>query len=272
MFKFSRLPHLSTSILLLHRANSVRLVFLLFLLILFIVILAAQFSGRHPATISLDVGISIIKIMIPLLFSIFTQELIVKEFERKSFLQSLAYPHDRINFFLNRWLAGMVFVLVFYVISACLLLGSVAFISTGYDQSTQVSLGGNYWVVILVNLIDVLVISAVAALLGVVAKSPGFVLIGTVGFTVVARSYGSILQLLSGDMLVVDDPEKYQGGLRLLTFAVPDLGALDIRQIALYNDLGLLPSGLIHSVIASIIYAVAILSLASYLFKIKSVA
>ncbi len=234
--------------------------------------LSAQFSGRQPATVSLDVGLSAIKIMIPILFALFCQELAVKETERKSFLQSLAYPHSRINFFVNRWLAGLLTVLVFYFSAALLLLLVVYFISLGYQQATPVSLGEKYWVVVAFGAIDILAVSTIATLLAVVAQSPGFVLIGTIGLTIVGRSYSAVLQLLSGDSLVVDDPEQYSSGLGWLTYIIPDLGALDVRQIALYDDWSFLSAGLMNASVTSLVFSVAVISLATLLFNNRSAA
>lgn len=233
---------------------------------------AAQFSGRQPATISLDVGISAIKIAIPFLFAIFAQELLVKEFEKRNYLQSLAYPHGRISFFLSRWCACLIAVLIFYFIASFTLLAVVGFVSAGYEQNTSVSLDGKYWVVIIAGLVDILAVSTFAALFAVVAKSPGFVLIGTLGVTVIARSYSYILQLLNADMLAVDNPESYQGGLSLVSFVIPDLGVLDFRQIALYSNWSFLPPGLLNVVLAPILFSIAVLCLAALLFKYRSAA
>ncbi|WP_127556380.1 ABC transporter permease subunit [Saccharospirillum alexandrii] len=265
-------PHLLLSLLVLYKAKFVRVLLALLVSIALITVLSAQFSGRQPATVSLDVGLSAIKIMIPILFALFCQELIVKESERKSFLQSLAYPHDRIKFFINRWLAGLLTVLAFYFSAALLLLIIVYFISLGYSQATPVSLDGKYWVVVAFGAIDILAISTIATLLAVVAQSPGFVLVGTIGLTIVGRSYSTVLQLLSGDNLVVDDPEQYRSGLGWVTSIIPDLGALDIRQVALYNDWSFLSSGLLNISVTSLVFSVAVLSLATLLFNSRSVA
>lgn len=67
------------------------------------VLLASQFSARQPATVALDVGLSVIRLVLPLFAILLVQELFSREFERKLYLNSFTYPRQR-----SYWLLGRV--------------------------------------------------------------------------------------------------------------------------------------------------------------------
>jgi uncharacterized membrane protein len=50
--------------------------------------LASQFSPRQPATVALDVGLSFIRILIPFLALLQSQELVAREVERRLIMSS----------------------------------------------------------------------------------------------------------------------------------------------------------------------------------------
>lgn len=229
--------------------------------------LAAQFSGRQPATVGLDVGISFIRIYMTFLIAMLTQELLSKEFDRRYFLYSLSYPISRDSMLFTRMLSVYllsVFVLLLSVVILAILVGLVA---QGYEQSRPVSLSWPYIITASFLALDLAIISAFSVLLAVVSKTPGFVLVGTIGFAVLARSYSSVIGLLGGDRLVVENQEAYQYTLGILGFVLPDLGALDVRQTSLYDDLSMLPSNIFSALAGSTIYFVIVMVLAMWIFK-----
>lgn len=232
-----------------------------------IVMLAAEFSGRQPSTVALDVGISFIRLSLAVFIALLVQELISREFDRRHYLYSLSYPFNRTQFIFGRLLAILLTVGIVLVFAALLLQGLVSVIEQGYAQSRPVNLGLNYWLTILFLAIDLSVVCVVATFLAVIAKTPGFVLIGTLGFTLVARSFSSIIALLGGDRIVVDDSAQYQESLSLVSLFFPDLGVLDIREIALYNELSFLPPDLGWVLLTISFYIIATLGFTSWVFN-----
>lgn len=232
-----------------------------------VVLIAAQFSGRQPSTVALDVGLSFIRLSMAVFVAFLVQELISREFDRRYYLYSLSYPFARTQFVYGRLLAAFLIVGVVLVCAAFLLQVLVALIQQGYAQSRPVNLGSNYWLTIFFLAIDLLVVCVVATFLAIIAKTPGFVLIGTLGFTLVARSFSSILALLSGDRIIVRDPDQYQESLSVIGLLFPDLGMLDVREIALYDELSFLPPDLGWILLTIFFYIAAILALTSWFFN-----
>lgn len=231
--------------------------------------MGAQFSGRQPATVALDVGLSLIRIMLPILGILMLQELISREFERRYFLASLTYPRQRHHFLLGRLCALMGLLAVLLIVLASALAAIVAWIGQGYGQSTPVSLGLPYSLSIAFILLDLFVVLAFGALLAVVASTPSFVIIGTLGFMLIARSFSSIVALLQQDSSLVGGIESYDNALGLLGYLLPDLAALDVREIALYGRMELLPADWLLLVVSSVAYAVAFLALAVWALNRK---
>lgn len=239
-----------------------------FLAILVVVLyLSSQFSGRQPSTTALDVGLSYLKLALPVIAALLFQELLAKELDKRYFLYSLTYPFSRSKYIISRFLVCFAVLLVLLLIGATIIGALVSVISTSYDQSRAFSLGSEYWFVLSFFALDIFVISSISCLLSVVAKTPGFVLIGTVGFSIIARSYGDIIKLLSGDMLIVAGQNHYQSFLGFFSLIIPDLGSLDIRHVALYDDFSTLV-GLSFLNLAIIgVFAIAVLSLSVWLFE-----
>lgn len=229
------------------------------------VFLAAQFSARQPATVALDVGISVIRLTLPLLAILLAQELFTREFERKLYLSSFTYPRPR-----HQWLLGRVAATLLLGVGLLLLMGLLLALLTmaighSYAQTTPVALGLPYLATLAFIAVDLLVTIAIATLLAISATTPSFVLLGTVGFVVIARSYTPIIELLRSNPYVVDklaDPRLYQDSLGLLAFALPDLGRLDVRMVALYDRMAFLPADWPLLLAATLAYVAALLGLA----------
>lgn len=225
---------------------------------------AAEFSSRQPATVVLDVGISIIRLLVPVYSVLMLQELVTREFDRKLYLSSLAFPRPR-----HQWLLGRLFSVLLLSFSLFLLLSIelAALVKTlpgGYTQNTPVSLGLPYAATLLFSLVDLIVAVSIALLLAVTTQTPAFVLIGTLGFVLIARSYMPIIQLLQGADYLVEkfaDPKLYKDSLHLLNFVLPDLGALDIRMVALYNKFEFIPGHWVFLLIAALSYSSALVFL-----------
>lgn len=232
-------------------------------------LLSAYFGGRQPATVSLDVGLSIIRLLLPLLIVLLVQELLSREFDRRYYLCSLSYPRGRSALLLGRFAAMLAMIFGLVLVMALFQVVLVCFIADAYPQSTPIALGWPYIVVNFFMALDFLVLAAVATFLAIVASTPSFVLIGTFGFMLVARSYGAIIELLSRNAGVVGDAEGYRASLGMLGYLLPDLGALDLRMLALYGKPEFLPVDWPWLVLSSLGYAVAFLASAVWMLQSK---
>lgn len=232
-------------------------------------VLSAMFSGRQPATVALDIGLSVTRLLLPLVLVLMAQELISRECDRRYFLNSLTYPRPRYQMFLGRFAAVAALTLGLLLMMAFLLALLVGWVGEGYAQATPVALDHRYLVSIAFVGVDLLLLTALACLLAVVASTPSFVLIGTFGFMLVARSFAAIIELLSRDAWVVGDAEVYRAGVGLLSYLLPDLGALDVRMIALYGSMDFLPADWYWLLLSSLTYTVALLALAVWALQCK---
>jgi len=233
------------------------------------VLLGATFSGRHPATIGLDIGLSFIRLSLPFLAALLLQELISREFERKLFLSSLTYPRARAQFLIGRVLAVISLTFTALTVLSLLLAVLTHLISKEYVQSTPLDLGWNYFVTVIFIGLDLLVLLAVGTLLSITASTPSFVLIGTLGFMVAARSFSPIIELLTREPNLVKHSESYHSSLETLGYFLPDLAALDVRMISLYGTWKFFPEDWIARVTSSISYALAIYAFAVFAIQRK---
>lgn len=234
-----------------------------------VALLAAQFSGRQPATVALDSGLSVIRLMLPVCAVFLLQELLFREFDRRLFLTSLAYPNTRSQFLLGRVLAVLFILLVLLIVFAGALAGLSSVAAGNYRQSLPPSLGWPYVITIAFLAIDVVVATALGTLLSVIATSAGLVLIGTLGLLLVARSYAPIIELLSVNDGLVNHADVYESSLGGLAYFLPDLSALDVRMIALYNNMAFLPADWAIRMVAALIYAIALFALAAWALNKK---
>lgn len=250
------------------RARYLWLSFLSLLVLVLVVLLAAQFSGRQPATVGLDVGLSVMRGALPVVSILTAQVLISHEFERRYFISFLSYPRPRFKFLLERF-AVVAISTIFLLLVMALVLAVLIKAVTGYDQSTPVDLGRGYWVVIAFLGIDLLIVSAFAALLAVVSSTSSFVLVGTLGFVVLARSYAGVIDLLNDNGSLVADADSYSSGVGLLFYVLPNLGALDLRPVALYSTMEFLPEGWGWLIFSNLSYMVAVLAFSVWVLQRK---
>ena len=234
--------------------------------------MSAQFSGRQPASVALDVGLSVIRLGLPLLTVLLVQELLHQEFSRRNFLSSITYPRARHQFLLGRILAVALMIIVVLFFLAILLAGLVTLIAHGYEQATPIALDDRFATVIAFIGLDLLVVLAISSLIAVSASTPSFVLIGSLGFMLVARSYSPIVALLTRDNTLIVNTETYQSSLNLLGYLLPDLAALDVRMIALYGQWQFLPEDWLLRVAATLAYVVALFGLAVWTLNRKKFA
>lgn len=232
------------------------------------VLLASLFSARQPATVALDVGLSLIRLILPFLIVFLTQELISKEFAFRYHLVSLTYPRQREYWIISRFFATYLVAIAMLFLSGVILAIELTLIRAGYPQTTEINLGIPYVVTLGMISVDLFVITAVATLLAVTARTQSFITIGTLGFMLVARSYSYVIDLLNNNI----DPilskyvgqETYTSSLSMLRFIVPDLAALDMRHLSLYGGIHTMPDNLLWLVATALGYGIAVISIATW--------
>ena len=235
-------------------------------------LLASQFSGRTPATVAMDVGISLYRLFMPTMIILILHELLYKEFERRTYLTSLTYPKTRTAFLLTRIQAVSLTVvlttLFFYLLLALL----VQYVNSSYDQATPPDSGLPLLLTFAFMLLDFFIVMLFTLLMIMLSKSASFHLVVSIGFVIIARTFGPVIELLSRqDQLVWSQStdEKYQNALSILYFVLPDLSSLDIRMIALYDKMQFLGNGWGHMLTANIAYSLVLLGMAVWIFNKK---
>ena len=235
-----------------------------------IVLMVVEFSARQLATVSLDVGISIIRLTLPFIVVVLTQELFSKEFDKKLTLTSLTFPSTRATWFFSRATATFLMCAGLLVVMSIILAMIATYVDGTYKQATPIALGMPYLTTLTFVGLDLLVIVAIASFLAVSSVTPSFVLIGTFGFVLIARSYTPIIELLKSNPYAISDyvnPELYKDSLSMISFILPDLGRLDVRMIALYDKMAFLPSDWPLLVLATLTYVLAILCLSVWVLN-----
>lgn len=230
---------------------------------------AAQFSGRQPSTVSLDIGISLIRLIIPFVATLLLQEVFSQEFSRKIYLTSITYPRARIQFLLGRVTAVSILLFGLLAVLATALAGMTIWVNQGYAQAAPPDLSFPYLVTIIFIALDLIVVLAIGTLIAVTTTTPSFVLIGSLGFMLIARSYSAVVALLTRDSTLVGNAEAYQSSLSLLGYLLPDLAALDVRMISLYGQWQYLHEDWTTRVAATFAYATALFSLAAWALNRK---
>lgn len=229
--------------------------------------LAGQFSPRQPDTVALDVGISLIRAVIPLLALLQVQDLLAREVERRLILTSLTYPRSRSKFLLGRFLAVVLVALALIAVLAAVVAAVVAWVGPNYKQGTAVALGLPYILTNGLIWLDVAVVVAFGVVLASIATTPHLVLLGGVGFMVIGRSVSTIVALLEQEQNLVKGAELYHQGLQWMQWGIPDLAALDVRAIALYGKLELLAVAPWALLAMPLTYVGLLLALACWFFE-----
>src|SRR5690606_27813601 len=130
------------------------------------------FSGRQPSTVALDIGLSLIRLLLPLVLVLITQELLSREFDRRYFLNTLSYPYPRQSLLLGRFTAIAFLILGLLLLLAITLGLLIQLFSQHYIQGTSVALDHHYLITLVFIGLDLLLLTAVATLLAVVASTP----------------------------------------------------------------------------------------------------
>jgi Cu-processing system permease protein len=248
-----------------HRSRLTHFLGVIAVLLIAACFLAAQFSARQPATVALDVGLSVLRLLLPVASVLLMQELFYREFDRKYYFLSLTYPRPRFVFLLGRGLAVLAYTLIGLILLALALWLTVRFVGRSYPQVTPPDLGIRFLITLFFIALDLTVVVAVGMLISIAASSASFVLVGTLGFLLCARSFSPIIELLGRDSTLVTNAETYQSSLSVLGYLLPDLAKLDVRMIALYDSIVFLPSNWPTLVLTTSAYALSLFVLAAWI-------
>ncbi len=260
-------PNLRLALRLLIRGRLVLVVAICAALLVATAWLAGQFSPRQPSTVALDVGISLIRIILPLLALLQIQDLVAREVERRLVLTSLTYPHSRAIFLVARYSAVIVAALIVTLVLCTALAGVVAWVNQVYPQATPVALGMPLAITSALIWLDVAVVVSFGLVLATISTTPHLVFIGGVGFMVIARAASTIIQLLETERDLVRGADWYHQGLQWVQWIVPDLASLDVRQIALYGKMELLTASPVALLLMPISYVIVLLLIACAIFS-----
>jgi len=249
------------------RSHAFRAILIIAGLLIMLAWLSSSFSGRHPQTVALDVGISGIRFITILLLLFWTQELLGKEIDRRTIFIALSYPTERSSYLLGRYLGIVAMTIVAVATLAIAVYFVVAVSSGGYRQAFALHFGAAYLLTLLYIVIDAMVIAAFTLMLSSLATTALLPLACGAAFAIVARSYSQVLAfLLDKHGEGADIAHIYIPIVDLISWIIPDLGQLDIRNTVLY---GQYPSSeaLLWSPLAALAYAGVMLALACTIFK-----
>ncbi len=221
-----------------YRSNSFKLLIILCLGCIGLAWLSASFSARSPDTIMLDVGLSLLRIVLTLMGVFWVQELYYKDIERKAVIFLLAYPISRGQYLLARFTGVSLLVSCSVAFSALLLLLVMISGDAEYAQAWPVNLGGPYLATWLFFWLDIMLVVAFAFLLCSVSETPNLPTVCALGFSVAMHAMGPILDFLRFSA-AADQSQKLliQPLIEFFLAVLPDLDRLDIRPWTLYNEM-----------------------------------
>lgn len=251
------------------RSHSFQLLVVLSLLIIGMSWLAANFSARHPATLALDVGISGMRAILIFMALFWVQDLIARDIERKTVMFALSYPVARWQYLLGRFFGIALLCAGAVLIMGALLWVTVHFNPVDYEQLTPVDTGLAYWATCAYLYLMIMVVVAFAVLVATLSTTPMLPLLLGIGFAIVASSIGASLDFLLYSTLAEEGHRENLGGmLQIASYAIPDLGRLDIRDWALY---GAAPDAkqLLYPALMAFAYMAAMLGLAINRFQAR---
>lgn len=220
------------------RGRGVRLIVFLGFLTACVSWLAAEFSGRQPETVALDVGFSLIRLFGALLVLFWVTELLGKDLERRTIYFVLAYPVSRSIYIVSRFLA-VASLAAIAVIGLGLFTLAAWWLTahSGYTQASPVHFQGTTLpATLLLIWLDLAVIGAFALMIATLTTTPMLAFFVGLAFTVSARSLGPILaHLATNDPGAQKLAVTYQPLLNTIHWIIPDLSRLDIRSSVLYG-------------------------------------
>lgn len=220
------------------RSHAMRALLAFGVFLLCVAFLAGAFSLRQPLVVTLDVGISGIRLLTALLTLFWMQEAFVRDIERRSLTLAFSLPVDRLAYVLGRFIGVMLLISFAVALWGIALAIADQFATWGYASSSRPTWDlFNYSALLFGIMLDAWVIGAFV--LAVTSLSETSVLPFLVGatFALCARSIGSVLDYLSYSASVdADLKANFLPLVDKLRWALPDLGQLDWRAPILYGQ------------------------------------
>lgn len=209
------------------------LVLCLALVVFGMALMASGFSGRQGLTVGLDVGFSGMRLVALLVVLLLCQELMLKDFERKTLYFLLAYPYSRMQFLLSRFFSiSLLSALVVLILSGAIYLlviwgGLKQLYPPVADERFLLLMGGVF--------LDLLVVQAFAVFLCTFSTTPFLPLVMGLAFALAARGLGPVLDYLRSEMMEGSQQSQLLGPLLEYSYMwLPDLSRLDWRPYVLY--------------------------------------
>ncbi|MES2352964.1 MAG: ABC transporter permease subunit [Pseudomonadota bacterium] len=229
--------------------------------------LSAQFSGRQPNTVALDVAISGVRFIALLMVVFWCQELVAREVERKTVFFALAYPVPRSSYLLGRYLGVLALAASAIAILGGLMTLMVSVSGGDFIQASPVHVGLGLWATMLYIFIDVAVVGAFTVFIATISATPLLPLALGVAFAVAARGLSTALQYLRDkDSGAADLNHTLGPVVTAIQWLIPDLGRLDIRSAALYGQWPSMET-LSSSATASALYIVIAMAASILVFR-----
>jgi Cu-processing system permease protein len=249
------------------RSRGFHAALLLGLLLVAAAYLGAAFSPRQPKTVSLDLGLSGLRLVLVIMALLWVQELVATEMDRGRAGFFLAYPVPRESILLGRFFGVLTMLAATTLALGLLLLATVLGVQPNYAQQFPVSLGLPYWGSLVGVWLDVAVVTAFAFLVASFATIPMLPLATGVCFAIAGRGLGPVLDYLSsgaeGDRDLVATFGPLLANIR---WVLPDLSRLDWRISSLYG-IEIPLSSIVWSVGMALGYIVLSLTLAAFLYR-----
>ncbi len=248
------------------RSRGVQGVLILGVVLMGAAYLSALFSPRQPRTVSLDVGLSGLRVSLILFALFWVQELVGREIERRSVLFALTYPIPRSHYLLGRYFGVLGLVALASLLLGLLLWVVVLFTGTHYDQAFPVALGLPFWSTVFGLWVDAAVVAAFALWVSTFSTVPMLPLALGLAFAVGGKSLGAVAEYLArgadGDFELM----RFAPVINAVQWLLPDLSRLDWRAWPMY---GLAPDGkaMVLGLVMAASYAALLLVLAVISFS-----
>lgn len=249
------------------RSRAILLILLLGAALLGVAYFAASFSPRQPKTVTLDVGLSGMRLSLILLALFWVQEHIAREVERRTVFYAFAYPVSRTAYLLGRYLGVVALLAIATAVLGFLLWALVGSAGGEYRQSYGVTLGLPYLVAAAGFWLDACVVAAFGVWIASLSTVPMLPVALGVLFAIGAKGLGAAMDYLArgadGDAALI---ERVGPVIATIRHVLPDLSRLDFRTWAMY---GVAPAegALVLAAGLACSYILVLLSLAALAFS-----
>lgn len=228
--------HIYTALLMGFRSHSFHILLVLTILVLGVAILAADFSGRGPATIIADIGFSGLRMTLTLMALFWVQELLAKDIEGRALVHTLSFPQTRASYLLGRYLGITVLIGIATLAAGGLLLLAVSLNPVTYSQATPLHLGWPVVWAMLYLLVDVLTVTAFAVLIATLSTTAFLTLLVGLGFAIITHALGPLADFMRFSPQADEIQQASLGPIiETALLLLPDLDQLDLRDGFLYG-------------------------------------